>query len=291
MWKLLLLGILLMAATVKNFTANQNDGTATSLATTIPATTAGNALVGGLFWKGATTFSSVTEATFADSGAGKIARPTDGQIQIIGSNSIAGGLTTITVNWSGSSDSIEAYFWEVQGQNTSTLFDAAFNSGTATSGTVLTTGSFTPKNGLMLSMAACDAIGSASGDTGYFVEYNPNGQGLVLQDKAFVSGAQTTSATFGNNMTKGAILSVVVNDALGGLGISFSGFHPGASPGLGGISSARFQPSMWWPYSPPPLITFDPATMAAMVKSGNDPLVLPPQVVASGMTPPEEMPT
>jgi len=76
-----------------------------------------------------------------------------------------------------------------------------------------------------------------------------------------------------------------------GLSIGSSAFHPGRSPGLGGISSARFQPSNWWPYSPPPLVTFDPAFMIAMEKHGNDPIVLPPQVVVSGMTPPEEMPT
>jgi hypothetical protein len=37
--------------------------------------------------------------------------------------------------------------------------------------------------------------------------------------------------------------------------------------------------------------SFNFAVMTAMVKHGNDPLVLPPQVVASGMTPPEQMPT
>lgn len=67
-------------------------------------------------------------------------------------------------------------------------------------------------------------------------------------------------------------------------------FHPGLSPGLGGISSARFQTN-WWPYAPPVVVGFDPALMSAMEKHGNDPLVLSPQVVASGMTPPEQMPT
>lgn len=69
-----------------------------------------------------------------------------------------------------------------------------------------------------------------------------------------------------------------------------SPYHPGRSPGLGGISSARFQTN-WWPYSPPVVVTFDPALMTAMEKHGNDPIVLSPQVVASGMTPPEQMPT
>src|SRR5437899_644584 len=203
-----------MAVTVVKFTANQNDGTASSLATTVQSTASGSGMVVAMFWKGATTVSSVTGGgTYADSGAGKIARPTDGQIQIFGSPSISSGTTTVTVNWSGSSTSIEAYCWEITGQNTSTLFDAAFNSATATSGTVLTTGSFTPANGLILSIAASDAIGSATGDTGYTAEYNPSGQGLVLQDKAFVSGAQTTSATYGNAKTNGAILSVVANVA------------------------------------------------------------------------------
>src|SRR5437899_1150523 len=204
-----------MAVTVVKFTANQNDGTAGSLATTVQATAAGSGMLVAMFWKGAETVTSVTGGgTYADSGAGKIARPTDGQIQIFGCPSVTAGTTTVTVNWSDTSaNSIEAYCCEITGQNTVTLFDPAFNSGTATSGTVLTTGSFTPTNGLIFSMAACDAVGSATGDTGYTVEYNPSGQGLVLQDKAFVSGAQTTSATFGNAMTKGAILSVVANIA------------------------------------------------------------------------------
>jgi hypothetical protein len=41
----------------------------------------------------------------------------------------------------------------------------------------------------------------------------------------------------------------------------------------------------------PDASSFNFAVMTAMVKHGNDPLVLPPQVVASGMTPPEQMPT
>jgi len=42
---------------------------------------------------------------------------------------------------------------------------------------------------------------------------------------------------------------------------------------------------------PDTVTAFDPALMVTMEKHGNDPLILPPQVVASGMTPPEQMPT
>lgn len=76
-----------------------------------------------------------------------------------------------------------------------------------------------------------------------------------------------------------------------GRAVGSNAYHPGRSPGRAGISSARFTPSNWWPYTPPPFVQFDPSIMAAMGKYGNDPLVLPPQVVASGMTPPDQMPT
>jgi len=85
------------------------------------------------------------------------------------------------------------------------------------------------------------------------------------------------------------VSSATITSLATGRSIGFNQYHPGRSPGLGGISSARFQPSNWWPYTPPVTVAFDGALMSAMEKHGNDPLILPPQVVASGMTPPEEM--
>jgi hypothetical protein len=96
--------------------------------------------------------------------------------------------------------------------------------------------------------------------------------------------------TLGGNNWLG-FSSTTITSPAAGLGINLGNYpHPGRSPGKGGISSARFQTN-WWPYSPPAVVAFDPALMSAMEKHGNDPVILPPQVVASGMTPPEEMPT
>src|SRR5882762_5263768 len=108
----------------------------------------------------------------------------------------------------------------------------------------------------------------------------------------FASGTDTspltTSAQAGiahsSTSTTGAVTFWEAGDFASGAGANFGNApHPGRSPGLGGISSARFQPSNWWPYSPPAVVTFDPAFMIAMGKHGNVPIVLPPQVVASGM--------
>lgn len=97
-------------------------------------------------------------------------------------------------------------------------------------------------------------------------------------DTEAAQGSHAAIATF-----KAALAGGVVN-----LGTSF---HPGQSPGLGGISSARFQPSNWWPYTFVPPAGFDPALMAAMNRPWPDTVFSPPQVVASGMTPPEEVPS
>ena len=279
-----------MAVTVANFTANQNDGTASTLATTIPATTAGNALYVFVFWKGATT-ASITG--FVDAGPGQLNRPTDGQCQCFVQNNVAGGITTVTVNFSGSSTAIEAYVYEITGQDTipTNPTDASFGTGTATSGTTITTNSFTPtRAGRILSAAFADPTGQPTGDTGYFVQYNPLDQGIVIQDKAFTSGAQTTTANMANALTKGEIMSVAVHaPAVSGMGLALGNApHPGTSPGTALQGSGRFIMN-WWPYSPPS--AFDPALMAAMEKMGNDPIILPPQVVADGMTPSDNVPS
>lgn len=109
------------------------------------------------------------------------------------------------------------------------------------------------------------------------------------------AGSEDPPAFSGSSAGLGDITegTVALKDAAAGGGSSIglpTSFHPGRSPGLGGISSARFQTN-WWPYPYIPPLAFDPAFMSAMEKHGNDPLVLPPHVVASGMTPPEQMPT
>src|SRR6267154_430945 len=136
--------------------------------------------------------------------------------------------------------------------------------------------------------------------------YADSGSGYVLYNH-YIYGADATNdavpiasgdpglgafTTIGSSNLFGFDDATITSPALlTGRAIGSNAFHPGRSPGLGGISSARFQPSNGWPYSPPAVVAFDGALMSAMEKHGNDPLILPPQVVASGMTPPEEMPT
>lgn len=198
---------------------------------------------------------------------------------------------------------------EWSGALTSGLFDASVaaqnGSGTATSQATGTTGVTAQPDELSL-IAFCMGAGTGSTNVGLtdpVTNYNTlqigqNDASSVAMMHAYrvLSSAGAQSATFNWTVSDAAqwwqAAIATFKLAPSGSGINLgTGFHPGQSPGLGGISSARFQPSNWWPYSPPAILVFDPAFMLAMEKHGNDPLVLPPQVVASGMTPPEQMPT
>lgn len=108
----------------------------------------------------------------------------------------------------------------------------------------------------------------------------------IASGRAGVGHSSTSTVASLSAWEGGDLTTSVVGSPIGS-----NAFHPGRSPGLGGISSARFQPSNWWPYSPPALVVFDPAFMAAMNRPWPDTVFSPPQVVASGMTPPEEVPS
>lgn len=142
---------------------------------------------------------------------------------------------------------------------------------------------------------ASDGIG-VNVDAGNWTSATPNQRSINnASNPGNLAGdaTGTTGVTFNNDGTIPAgnvsFVAVRIQPPSGVVWASLpTSNHPGASPGVGG---ARFTASNWWPYTPPAVVSFDPALMSAMEKHGNDPLVLPPQVVASGMTPPEEMPT
>src|SRR4051812_20420212 len=179
-----------MAVAFVQKTDNAVAGTATNYGTTWGGNpTTGNAVLVCVFWKGAVTISSVTDSqgnTYADCGAGRLSRPTDGFLQILGANNITGGVTpTVTVNFSGGGGTeIDVYLLEYAGQNPSTLFDSVTGTGTATSGTTVTTGSFTPT----VSVGAVFAFGDTddtNGTAGASMTSRsaPAGAGVVIEDR------------------------------------------------------------------------------------------------------------
>jgi hypothetical protein len=205
----------------------------------------------------------------------------------------------------------EVHLYDIIGAATSSVLGAtAQTTGTQTVAGNLSSVSLTPQQAKSLVLCATgivshtisNVVGTTNWNTDLYVEPLMDGvNSLMDEDNGFAHyyAPDTSPLTFvwaTQNNTAGVqgwsssaaeFKAPAASAAWANLG---SAWHPGQSPGLGGISSARFQTN-WWPYGPPVVVSFDPALMSAMEKHGNDPLVLPPQVVASGMTPPEEMPT
>lgn len=205
----------------------KTDHAAAGAATNYPTTWGGNPSTGNavlvcVFWKGAVTISSVTDSqsnTYADCGAGRLARPTDGFLQVLGAKSITGGTTpVVTVNFSGAANSIDVFLLEYSGQDTATLFDSVTGTGTATSGTAVTTGSFTPtiSAGAVVAFAASDDTNATAG-TNYTIRCNPAASGEGVEDRIFSSslGSITASMTLSAAVTKAAIIACTLRAALG----------------------------------------------------------------------------
>lgn len=190
-------------------------------------TVSGNAIIACVFWKTDVTISSVTDVesnSYEDCGEGRIARPTDGYMQILGAPNITGGTTpTITVNFSGSATEVDIYVLEYSGASISDLFDATSGSGTATSGTTASTGSYDAVNaeGAIIAFAVGNAGSGSdvafSGEESYTNrEVNasfPYAQGVA--DAVYTSdiGAETTVVTFGATITKAVLVIAILNAA------------------------------------------------------------------------------
>jgi hypothetical protein len=216
--------LLLLMATFVQKTDDGGTSTAgpTAVATQVwggnPAN--GNANLVGIFWKGAVTITSVTDTQgngYADCGAGKLARPTDGFLQIFGAFGIIGGTTpTVTVNFSAASATeIDVYLNEYHPAAGEVLsFDSVTSSATATSGNSITTGNLTPTvtSGIVFAFGGANSDHAAAG-SGFTIRSTFTIVGGGTEDQIFSSsiGTITPSMTWGGAaMTKGGLLVCVV---------------------------------------------------------------------------------
>lgn len=157
---------------------------------------------------------SAGSASFSDSGVGRIGPIGTVYAQEFCAANITGGTTpTISVTFSGAPSNGFILAEEYSGTAATSLMSNAA-SGTATSGTSVTTGSFTPTPVRGAVFAACvtgDTNGTAG--TGYTARINPAGQGVVLEDKIFTvaQGSQTASCNMSADVSGiGIIISVVI---------------------------------------------------------------------------------
>lgn len=213
------------APTQTNFALSQS-GASPTLAWT-GNTVSGHAVVACAFWKGAVTLNSVTDPqsnTYGDSGAGALARPTDGFLQCYGAANITGGTTpTVTFNFSGAPEAatIDLYLLEYAGVATSSMF-GEWATGTATSGTTVTSGTFTPgiSDGAVVAFAVGNsadtgAVGTIGGSAATS-RIAPAAWSTIVEDRLFTTslGANiTASADFISAVTKAAIIAMTLRAA------------------------------------------------------------------------------
>jgi hypothetical protein len=185
-------------------------------------TTSANAVLVCVCWKNNVTITSVTDSqgnAYADCGAGRLARPTDGFMQILGAANIVGGtLPTVTVNLSGAATEIDVYLLEYSTCDPSALFDSVFGTGTAAAGTSVTTGSFTPT----IAKGAIVAFGytndtNATPGAGFTIRSNVAGTGEGVEDLIFSSppGPSTASMNLSTAVAKAGIIAAVIRGAPG----------------------------------------------------------------------------
>lgn len=172
-----------------------------------------------LFWRGdvTCTLSDSRGNVYADCGSGRVARPGDGYAQAFYAKNVTGGSASVTATFSGSGATfMYMALVEVTGINTLTPIDE-YASGVASSGTFVTTNTFSPTstNGAILAFADCsittlrDQIGGVNATT------------LLTIDEvtAIVEGVLFTSSPGDNitarantpaEMTTGVILAVAL---------------------------------------------------------------------------------
>lgn len=195
---------------------DESSGTSATL-TFSQATQTGNALLLCAFWKTNVTISSISgHGTWGDSGAGRLARPTDGYLQCQGAPNITGSSGSITVNFSGSATSIYLRAIEYTGVVTASMFDTDTATGTATSGAVIETSTAldaSTSSGVAFAFAVSDSGGTASagaGMTGRFLQ-----PGIILEDLTYSSTLVnfTPSGSFSNDFTKAGMVAGLIKAA------------------------------------------------------------------------------
>ena len=161
-----------------------DEASGTSATITFPsATTTGNALLLCVSWKTNQTVTSISgHGTWGQSPAGRLARPVDGYLDCWGAPNITGASSAITVNFSGSVTSIYLRGIEYSGVDTSTMFDSDSATGTATSGSTVSTSSVldsTTTSGLVFAFATADSGGTAVASPGMTGRFLEGGLGLT----------------------------------------------------------------------------------------------------------------
>ena len=183
-------------------------------------TVTGNCAIVCVFWKNNTTISSVTDSqgnTYVDCGAGRLARPTDGYLQILGAKNIIGGTTpTVTVTFAAAVIEKAVALVEYSGANTDSLFDSITATGTATTGSSVTSGNLAPgiTNGAVLAFAVGNPGSAGAPTAGAKFTIRVDGpttfQGAQNEeDRIFTSsvGTITASLTFTGAITKAGIIA------------------------------------------------------------------------------------
>ncbi len=176
-----------------------------------------------LFWRGdvTCTLSDSRGNTYTDCGSGRVARPGDGYAQAFYAKNITGGSATITATFSGSGPTFMYMVpVEVTGVNATTPIDD-YASGTATSGTFVTTNTFSPTstNGAIIAFADCstttlrDQIGGVNATTLLTIDEIT----AVVEGRIFTSspGSNITArANTPSEMVSGVILAVALQTEL-----------------------------------------------------------------------------
>lgn len=203
---------------------NASSGSSRQVTFDYPVKT-GNGVLAFVFWKDDVTITSVQDSasnTYA-SGIARHARPTDGYLQCYGAKNVTGGQLSVTVNFSGTATSIYIALVEVIMAHGTTLFGATAT-GTATSGSVVTSGTFSPTftRGCIFAFAVGDVsataiLGSIGGVTACrtSMPVSPNG-GLLIEELPFTaqpSANITASADLNGTLSKAAIIVVEVQAA------------------------------------------------------------------------------
>lgn len=205
-------------------TVDQNPGTASASATFSTQTRTGNAYIVFVFWKTDVTISSMsdTQSNTYVSSVARLARPTDGYLQAWNVVSATGGDNpTVTVTWSGTPTSVDIYLVEIIGSHGTTMIGQTAT-GTATSGTTVTTGTFTPTytNGAIIAFwtgddGATALVDPIAGQTPLAVHLEPNwGTGIEMLTYTSSLGSNITAqGEFKNAITKAGIIALEIQAA------------------------------------------------------------------------------
>jgi hypothetical protein len=182
---------------------------------------AGNAACLGIFWKANVNITGVADTsgnTWVDSGLGRATRPVDGYAQVFVCKSLVNSAPTITVSWDGTMNSPGMDLLEYAGADSTTLLDSAQSTGTATSGTSVST-SVTPTiaDGAVVAFAYTNDTDATAG-SGFTARIAVPATGNIVQDKLFTSSPGTVTATANllDAITKGVILAIVLRAASAG---------------------------------------------------------------------------